>query len=241
MKVIFAAAFGLAFFAVSTASAQRPDRKVEQPIVRTFNWFSYVAGDDIRSACEPGGRNRVRLIYNAIWEEQVRAYDIFLQPDGTAGLDIGVLNDQGHGGNLSSLSLGSDGSGVTSPWRMRKGQRVLGTGDTRELVGLLQASAAFGPPRDGLRLPDNDFWWTVASCRNGVWGFQAYHYPTDGFANVKFAEKLFALDNVPIAVNRPRKLEPAELRRDWNGPRNQVDTRIDRWMLVVGKDGLRPR
>jgi hypothetical protein len=58
---------------------------------------------------------------------------------------------------------------------------------------------------------------------------------------VKFAEKLFALDNVPIAVNRPRKLVPAELRRDWNGPRNQVDTRIDRWMLVVGKDGLRPR
>jgi hypothetical protein len=241
MKVIFAAAFGLAFLSVSTASAQRPDRKVEQPIVRTFNWFSYVAGDDIRSACESGGRNRVRLIYNAVWEEQVRAYDIFLQPDGTAGLDIGVLNDQGHGGNLSSLSLGSDGGGVTSPWRMRKGQRVLNPGDTRELVGLLQASAAFGPARDGLRLPDNDFWWTVASCRNGVWGFQAYHYPTDGFANVKFAEKLFALDNVPIAVNRPRKLVPAELRRDWNGPRNQVDTRIDRWMLVVGKDGLRPR
>ena len=68
--------------------------------------------------------------------------------------------------------------------------------ETRDLMGLLQASAAFGPPRDGLRLPDNDFWWTVASCRNGVWGFQAYHYPTDQFANVKFAEKLFALDNV---------------------------------------------
>jgi len=91
MKGIFAAAFGLALVAVSTASAQRPDRKVEQPIVRSFNWFSYVGGDDIRSACEPGGRNRVRLIYNALWEEQVRAYDVFLQPDGTAGLDIGVL------------------------------------------------------------------------------------------------------------------------------------------------------
>jgi hypothetical protein len=124
---------------------------------------------------------------------------------------------------------------------MQKGQRLISPADTQELMGLLQASAAFGPPRDGMRLPDNDFWWTVASCRNGVWGFQAYHYPTDGFANVKFAEKLFALDNVPIPVNRPRKLEPAELRRDWNGPRNQVDTRIDRWMLVVGKDGLRPR
>ena len=60
-------------------------------------------------------------------------------------------------------------------------------------MGLLEASAAFGPPRDGLRLPDNDFWWTVASCRDGVWGFQAYHYPTDGFANVKFAEQAVLL------------------------------------------------
>jgi len=239
MKVIFVAAFGLVFAAASTATAQRPDRKVEQPVVRSFNWFSYVAADDIRSACDSGGRNRMRLGYNALWEEQVRAYEIFLQPDGTAGLDIGVLNDQIRGGNLTSLSLGSDGSNVTAPWRMRKGQRVLNASETRELVGLLQASAAFGPPPDGLRLPDNDFWWTVASCRNGVWGFQAYHYPTDGFVNVKFAEKLFAFDNVPIAVNRPRRLEPAELRRDWNAPLGRA--RLDRWMLVVGTDGLRPR
>ena len=94
---------------------------------------------------------------------------------------------------------------------------------------------------NGLRLPDNDFWWTVASCRNGAWGFQAYHYPTDRFANVKFAEKLFALDNVGIAINPPRNLEPAELRRDPMGLRPGRGPTADRWMLVVGKDGLRPR
>jgi len=242
MKVSFVAAFGLVLLAASAASAQRPDAKVEQPIVRTFNWFSYVGGNDIREVCEPGGRNRVRLIYNGVWEEQVRTYEIFLQPDGTAGLDIGVLNEQGSGGNLTYLSLGRDGSGVTAPWRMRKGQRILSVGETRELVGLLQASAAFGPPRNGLNLPSNDFWWAVASCLNGVWGFQAYHYPTDGFANVKFAEKLFALDNVPIAVNRPRKLEPSELRRDYNVPGTRVGAQQNyRWVLVVGTDGLRPR
>jgi hypothetical protein len=82
MKVMFAAAFGLALVTVSTASAQRPDRNVEQPVVRSFNWFSYVGGDDIRSACQPGGRNRVRLVYNGLWDEQVRVYDVFLQPDG---------------------------------------------------------------------------------------------------------------------------------------------------------------
>jgi hypothetical protein len=236
MRILVTATFGLTLAVASTVSAQRPDRAVEQPIVRSLNWFSYVGGDDIRAACQPGGRNHLRLIYNALWQEQVRTYEIFLQPDGTAGMTVGVLADQG---NLSNLLIGS-GSDVTNPWRMRKGERLLDAAETRELLGLLEASAAFGPPRDGLRLPDNDFWWTVASCRNGVWGFQAYHYPSDGFANVKFAEKLLTWDNVKVAVNRPRQLEPAELRRDPLASRGHIG-RTDRWMLVVGKDGLRPR
>jgi len=239
MNKVMAAALGLTMAVASAAWAQRPDRNVDQPIVRSLNWFSYVASDDIRAACRPGGRDRLRLVYNALWEEQVRTYELFLQPDGTAGLNIGVLVDQGPATNVSNITIGELGD-VTGPWRMRRGQRLLSAGETGELVGLLQASNAFGPPRDGLRLPDNDFWWTVASCRNGVWGFQAYHYPTDRFANVRFAEKLFALDNVGVAVNRPRNLEPAELRRDPIMLRPGRE-RADRWMLVVGKDGLRPR
>ena len=239
MMKVMAAALGLTFAVATAAWAQRSERNVDQPIVRSLNWFSYVAGDDIRAACRPGERSRVRLVYNALWEEQVRTYELFLQPDGTAGLNMGVLVDQGPATNVSSIFIGSVGD-VTGPWRMRKGQRLLAAPETSELMGLLQASAAFGPPRDGLRLPDNDFWWTVASCRDGAWGFQAYHYPSDRFANVRFAEKLFALDNVGIAVNRPRNLEPAELRRDPIMLRPGRE-RADRWMLVVGKDGLRPR
>lgn len=227
---VTALAFGVP---LSSAVAQRADRNVDTPGLRSLTWYGYVGGDDIRAACQPGGRSRIRLVYNALWEEQVRTYEIFLQPDGTAGLNIGVLADQGVVANITMSA-----SEVANPWRMKKGQRLLDQAQTRELMALLQESSAFGPPRDGLRLPDNDFWWTVASCRNGVWGFQAYHYPTDGFANVRFAEKLFALDNVPVAVNRPRKLEPAEFRRD---PYNVRRGRADRWMLVVGKDGLRPR
>jgi hypothetical protein len=241
MNKAITVALGLTLaFGSAAAWAQRPGASVEQPIVRSLNWFSYVAGDDIRAACRPGGRNRIRLVYNALWEEQVRTYEIFLQPDGSAGLYIGVLTDQGAATNVSSIFISEFGD-ITGPWRMRKAQRLLSPADTSELMGLLQASAAFGPPRDGLRLPDNDFWWTVASCLNGAWGFQAYHFPTDRFANVRFAEKLFALDNVGIAVNRPRKLEPAELRRDPIMLRPGRGDRADRWVLVVGKDGLRPR
>jgi hypothetical protein len=234
MNRTFAAALGLALVA-STAWAQRADGNVEPPIVRSVNWFSYVAADDIRSDCGKDGRSRLRLIYNAIYDEQVRTYEIYLQPDGTAGMTVGVLADQG---NVSNLLI-AEGGDVFNPWRMRRGQRLLNPGETREFLALLQASAAFGPPRDGMRLPDVDFWWTVASCRNGVWGFQAYHYPTDGFATVKFATKLFSWDPVAIPVNPPRRLEPAELRKNWNAPPNHL--KANKWTLTVGKDGLRPR
>jgi hypothetical protein len=237
MKLSFAIALGLVFGLSATASAQRADRNVDMPIVRSVNWFGFVGGDDIRASCVSGGRDRLRLVYNALWEEQVRTYEIYLQPDGTAGLNVGVLADQG---SVSAVTIAA-GEDALNPWRMRRGQRLLDAAETRELMRLLQASSAFGPPRDGLRLPDNDFWWTVASCRGGVWGFQAYHYPTDGFANVRFSEKLFALDSVKIAVNRPRKLEPAEFRRDMNANSQRSTSRADRWILVVGKDGLRPR
>jgi hypothetical protein len=219
----------------SPAAAQRADRKVEQPIVRSFNWFNYVAADDIRAACGTNGRNRLRLVYNAIYSEQVRVYEFYLQPDGTAGMTVDVLADQG---DVSNLSIADPGD-VTNPWRMKRGRRVLDPAATRELMALLLESAAFGPPRAGMRLPDVDFWWTVASCVNGKWGFQAYHYPTDGFANVKFAAKLFSWDPVPVAVNPPRKLEPAELRKDWNAPPNHMHA--NKWTLTVGKDGLQPR
>ena len=236
MRSLSVVAFALALAAAIPASAQRADRNVDLPILRSLSWFGYVGGDDIRAACQPGTRSHIRLIYNALWEEQVRSYELFPQPDGTAGLNVGVLADQG---NVAALSI-SDGLDLISPWRMKKSQRQLSAGEMRDLLGALQASAAFGPPRDGLRLPDNDFWWAVSSCRDGVWGFQAYHYPTDGFANVKFSDRLWAFDEVRVPVSKPRKLEPAEFRRDFDG-RSVQRGRGDRWMLVVGKDGLRAR
>jgi hypothetical protein len=232
MKFPSTVAFLLMLGAAAPAVAQRTDRGVDQPVVRSFNWFGHVGGEDIRAACQPGTRSHIRLVYNALWEEQVRVYDVFPQPDGTAGLDIGVLADQG---NVAQLLLSTAGD-VTAPWQMKKGQRLLSAAETTDLMGALQASAAFGPARDGLRLPDNDFWWTVSSCRNGVWGFQAYHYPTDGFAT----EKLYAWDNVPVAINKPRRLEPAEFRRGFDSKSAQRG-RGDRWILVVGNAGLRPR
>src|SRR6188768_1002846 len=129
MKRLMAAAFGLTLATSPVVLAQRADRNVDQPVVRSLNWFSYVAAEDVRAACQPGGRSRLRLIYNALWEEQVRTYEVFLQPDGTAGLNIGVLPQQAPATDVSSITIGSL-SDVTAPWRMRKGQRLLDAAQT---------------------------------------------------------------------------------------------------------------
>jgi hypothetical protein len=212
------------------------ERAIETPVTRTFKWFGYVAGDDIRAACGRDNRNRIRLVYNALWEEQVRTYDINLPADGTSAFTTRVIAEQGVVSNI----LISDWNDITSPWNAKRGERLLDRAQTAEVMGLLQQSAAFGPPREGMRLPDNDFWWTAASCLNGRWGFQAWHFPTDRFANVRFADKLFTYDPVTaVPVSRPRPLEPAEVRRNMQFG-SQRD-RADRWMLVVGKDGLAQR
>src|SRR5476649_2085937 len=120
MKVSFALALGLVFGLSAAASAQRADRNVDMPIVRSVNWFGFVGGDDIRASCTRGSRDRVRLVYNALWEEQVRTYEIFLQADGTAGLNMGVLAGQG---NVTSVTIAA-GEDVLNPWRMQRGQRL---------------------------------------------------------------------------------------------------------------------
>jgi hypothetical protein len=56
---------------------------------------------------------------------------------------------------------------------------------------------------------------------------------------VKFAARLFSWDTVRVPVNPPRKLVPAELRRDPNAPPNHM--KANQWTLTVGMDGLRPR
>jgi len=130
-------------------------------------------------------------------------------------MNIGVLADQG----VVSHLLIDNGGDVLKPWSMRRGERILRADETRQLVALLQASAAFGPPANGLRLPDVDSRWPVASCQDGVWGFQRTTIrPTLRKREVR--AQLFAWDTVPVPVNPPRKLVPAELRRDPNAPVN---------------------
>jgi hypothetical protein len=207
------------------AGQTRFEPKVDNPLTRSFYWFRYVGGTDIRERCASGGLNHIRLVYNAIWNQQVRAYDVALNGADGATLTARVLVNLG---DLSSLEV-RDWNGLLDPWRGKRAETRLSAADVARLVSALQESGGFGPPPAGLELPSNDYWWTVASCRNGRWGFAAYHYPTDKFARVRFADVLFAADRTGVPVARPKDLPPAIFRGD----------RTRQWRLAIGRDGLR--
>ena len=62
----------------------------DHPVVRKFTWFSYVGGEDIRAACRLGTRDRYRFVYNAVYEEQVRSYDLMAAPE-SGGYELKVM------------------------------------------------------------------------------------------------------------------------------------------------------
>ena len=224
--VAAAAACAVAGLAPLGAAAQsRFEGMVDPPILRSFYWFRYVAGRDIRDECRPGTPLRLRAVYNAQFNDQVRSYDAEQIAGSGLRLTSRVYVDIG---SVSSVSI-SQIDDLTAPWRPKKSERLLNAPETARLMQALADSGGFGPPPKGRELPSNDYWWTVASCRDGRWGFQAYHHPSDGFARVRFAELLFAADGTGVPVAQPRKLPPAEFRGE----------RTRNWRLAVGADGLR--
>lgn len=216
--------------AVMMVSACDPDpngggREIEAPIGRSFYWFRFIGGADIRDACAAGAPDRMRIVYNAVWGEQVRIYD-FAGPRLTSR----VLTDMTVGLGLEISSAGD----LLGPWRARKAERVLNAAELLQLDRALSTSGGYGPPAIRRDLRSDEFWWSVASCRNGRWGYAAYNFQTDGFARVAFAESLFALD--PMA----RQLPPPPPRRTAGDRLGQESKQNhSKWRLAIGENGPR--
>ena len=49
----------------------------DQPVIRKFTWFSYIGADDIREKCKYSSNPQYRFVYNGVYNEQVRTYDIY--------------------------------------------------------------------------------------------------------------------------------------------------------------------
>jgi hypothetical protein len=160
-----------------------------------YQWLSYLAGDDIREFCSLGSQDRLRLIYNADFNNQTRTYDFVASSDGSS-----ALTSKRWVGSSTILVTGGDLIGALDP---QSSQGRVSAGDMVGLVDLLDQSA-FYEPAPTMALRSDDYFWSGVACLNGQFHVQAY--PRDRLGMVAFAGYLEKLD--PLGIVLP----PVQLR-----------------------------
>ena len=186
-----AAVLGLA----ALASCTWRGGDIGDPLERKAHWFSFVEGDDIRATCDAGTPDRYRLVYNAVYDEQLRIYEL----DALRRLLVIRVVNQGSGARLSSADL-------LAPWRAVEAKVQLDQGRYDELVRAFGRGGMFAPPPVGLELPSRSYFWTAAMCKDGRYAFTAWKHPSAAFAAMGFDRELFALDTTGIPVNQAKEV-----------------------------------
>jgi hypothetical protein len=201
------------------------DGAADNPILRKFQWFSYLEGDDIKKTCTSGAPGRYRMVYNAVYTEQVRVYDL----DAVSGiLDARLILPM----DLRNFEVGGVFD-LLNPWRGKQASRQLAPAEVEAIVVALGADGAFGPPAVGTELPSMGFFWTLASCHEGVYHFTGVAWPSPAWDGMRFDDALFALDPIADAVNPPRKTNL------WRDKRVGSNSGVENEFITkVGEDGL---
>jgi hypothetical protein len=169
---------------------------LDNPLGRSLGWFGYLDAADIRDNCAGRTGERYRLVYNAVWGEQVRSYDVTAAPgDVPASLAVRVFFPE----NLNQINL-------RDPLELFRGQLgtvALSPADMAAFRRSLRASDFETATPRGLILRSNSFYWVVAACRDGVFHYNAYAYPSVRFAAIRFDSWLFEHDPTGVAVASP--------------------------------------
>jgi len=169
------------------------------PVMRTLGWFLYVGGRDIREACANNGNDQIRLIYNAIYAEQVRTYDLVVNPDNnSAELTSRVI--------VPSSRVQIDWDAPLAPWNGVVKRTSIDRTDVGRLTVALKRSGYFETAPVGLRLRSDNFYWVVSGCEDGKFHLNAFQAPTKRFERIEFPPVLFGLDMTDVPVNPVRQL-----------------------------------
>lgn len=192
--------FGSLLVALMLAACAYPGTGADNPLVLRATWFSFLEGSDIAAGCFPGTQGRYRAVYNANYDEQVRIYEL--------GDEVDPLRLQQRVLGEANLALAVNPFASLGPWRGNVAERRLAPQQYRQLIDAMTAAGAFGPPNTGLDLPSRGFYWTLAYCHQGRYGFNAWLWPDPDFLRLGFDRLLLALDQTGVPVNQPRAVPP---------------------------------
>ena len=184
--------------------------------LRNFTWFGVLDGKDLREGCGPGAPDRLRFIYNGIYQQQIRVYELARPaPGAPATFDSKVLTRL----NLSSFTLDELFLGtkdITS-------HAVLDDRAFTQLIDTVVADGYTGPVPPGLSLPSDGFYWVVTGCLGGQYHINGWVYPTDRFKALRFPAFVFARDATGVAINQPRRTDAGERMRARSGNQSALD------------------
>lgn len=219
----------LGMLGLAACASQGP---TDNPVARTGQWFSYLNGDDIRAQCRPGAPERLRLVYNGVWGEQVRTYEVMPEAGGQGAF----LETRIFGGIEPQYIRFDDplgfGRGTTRLAR-------LGADDLAAVRAGLDRAGFARPAPDGQFLWSDNFYWVAMACQNGSFHFNAWADDAPGFRSLALADLLAARDGANTAFNTAATSPRFRDRKGGiQGGRFGDDPGI-RFDLQVGENGLR--
>lgn len=209
-----------------SCTAQGPS---DFPIQRNLQWFSYVAGEDIRRSCAAGGPDQWRFIYNGIYDEQVRMYDLALD-QGSGGGAILQARVKGNGEIRDFFPFDPFG-----PWRGPFAQKYLTPDQKRDLDQAAVAAGLETLTKPWTRLRSDNFYWIAAACREGTFNYHAWQQPENDLNRLPFIPILLAYDQTPVPYNQPRKLFLGPFVASGTVGRDNPVTNFE---ILIGSNGL---
>ena len=178
----------------------------DNPLQRRFTWYSYLNGDDLRRACVAGGPSSYRLVYNGVYVQQVRTYDITpsAQAD-RADMRVRVSGPVA----LNEVSIRLQAStfleDVTAPWRGKVDSVPLTKDDLVALDKALAESGVFRPAPKGMLLRGEDFFWIVGACIDGSFHFNAFKWDSPALTGTITSAASTEVNRVCSECMRPFK------------------------------------
>ncbi len=169
------------------------------PIERSLTWFSFLAGDDIRASCEPGSPDHYRFVYNAIYQVQIRAYELIPTPGG-AQLTVRA---RGRSGLVNRFSFDNP----FGPWALTQGEAQLDNPTAAAIVDAYATAVEVSPSSAGQNLDSNEYYWLVASCSAGNFALNAFLDPKVDINALEFPKLLLAHDTTGIPFREAEFVE----------------------------------
>ena len=201
----------------------------EQSVIRKFTWFSYIGADDFREKCKYSSSSQYRFVYNGVYNEQVRTYDIYQVEKDRYEIKINVTEEA----DVSSIKFNREDPDFFQPWGPKSSVTNVSAKHINILERTLKNIGFFDSPPPSVNITSISFYWVISACVDQKFKQNAYIWPEEKFKTAAFPKLLSIWDYTDIPINLPRETSNFNV----YGTTEVKDFR-NHFNLKFGSDGL---